>query len=87
MTGHKGGKGDRAGEQPESLTTFEKAARSGGKKPADQGLTATPETASRPDSSSRKAETATKVLQAGVEKNPAKATDAVQKSRDPRIPK
>jgi hypothetical protein len=87
MTGQKSGKDNKAGEQPESLTTFEKAARSGGKKPGDQGLTATPETASRPDSTARKAETATKVLQAGVEKNPAKATAAVQKSRDPRIPK
>jgi hypothetical protein len=87
MTGQTSGKDNRTGEQPESLTTFEKAARSGGKKPGDQGLTATPETASRPDSTARKAETATKVMQAGVEKNPGKATDAVQKSRDPRIPK
>ena len=29
MTGQKSGKDNKAGEQPKSLTTFEKAARSG----------------------------------------------------------
>jgi len=74
------------GERPEALTTFEAAARSGGKKPAGQGLTAQPETASRPDDPARKDKTATKVLRAGVAHDPEAMTDAVQNSKDPRIP-
>lgn len=82
------GEKDRtSGRQPESLTTFEKAARSGGRKPADQGLSATPETAPRADDPDRKARAATDVLRAGVDKDPARATQTVQKSRDPRIPR
>ena len=72
--------------QPESLKTFEAAARAGGKKPDDVGTHATPETAPLPDSTERKAETATKVLDAGVAKKPEEATKAVQESKDPRIP-
>jgi len=74
------------GERPEALTSFEAAARSGGKKPADQGLTAKPETASRPDDPKRKDKTATRVLRAGVAHDPKAMTDTVQKSKDPRIP-
>ena len=74
------------GERPEALTTFEAAARSGGMKPENQGLTAKPETASRPDDPQRKDKTATKVLRAGVAHDPEGMTDAVQKSKDPRIP-
>jgi hypothetical protein len=77
---------DPGGERPEALKTFEAAARSGGVKPREQGLTATPETAPVPDSSERKAKTATKVLQAGVADDPKAATEAVQESPDPRIP-
>jgi hypothetical protein len=72
--------------QPETLKTFEAAARAGGKKPDDVGTHATPETAPLPDSTERKAATATKVLEAGVEKKPEEATRAVQESKDPRIP-
>lgn len=75
--------GDR---QPEALKTFEAAARAGGQKPDDQGTRARPDTAPPADSSKRKADTATRVLQAGVDKEPGEATKAVQQSRDPRIP-
>ncbi|MCP8940726.1 hypothetical protein NK718_19545 [Alsobacter sp. SYSU M60028] len=72
--------------QPESLTTFEKAAREEGRKPK-RGLHADAETAPRPDDPRREHETARKVLEAGVEKKPHEATRAVQTSRDPRIPR
>ena len=72
--------------QPKSLRTFEAAGRSGGEKPADQGLEARPDTAPLPDSNERKAETATRVLQAGVDKDPKAATKAVQDNKDPRLP-
>jgi hypothetical protein len=74
------------GEEPEALRTFEAAARGGGKKPDDQGLTAKPDTEPLPDSLDREEKTATKVLQAGVNHDPHAATEAVQKSKDPRIP-
>jgi hypothetical protein len=74
------------GELPDPLRTFEAAARAGGVKPAGQGLDATPETAPLPDSPEREAETATEVLRAGVDHDPKAATEAVQESRDPRIP-
>jgi hypothetical protein len=82
------GRPDSGGDdrQPEALETFEAAARAGGKKPDDIGTHATPETAPRPDDPGRKAATATRVLDAGVDKNPEEATRAVQESRDPRIP-
>ena len=73
-------------ERPEALRSFEAAARSGGVKPVDQGLTAKNDTAPLPDDNQRKARTATQVLQAGVEKDPKAATKAVQDSDDPRIP-
>jgi hypothetical protein len=73
--------------QPESLRTFEAAGRAGGEKPAEQGLTARSDTAPLPDSNARKAETATRVLQAGVDKDPEAATKAVQDNKDPRLPR
>jgi hypothetical protein len=83
---NKGGAG-KTDRQPEALRTFEAAGRSGGEKPDEQGLKARPETAPLPDSNERKAETATRVLQAGVDKNPKAATKAVQDSKDPRLPR
>lgn len=74
-------------QMPESLRTFEAAGRSKGMKPKDQGLTAKPDTAPLPDSPKRKNETATKVLRAGIAKNPKSATRAVQDNPDPRLPK
>jgi hypothetical protein len=79
------GRADKA--QPESLAEFDKAARSGGRKPDDVGLTATPETGPRPDDPADKDRTATEVLRAGVAKDPQAATKAAQSRRDPRIDK
>jgi hypothetical protein len=80
------GDGKPEGEEPEALRTFEAAARAGGKKPGDQGLTAKPDTKPLPDSLDREEKTATEVLKAGVKHDPHAATEAVQKSKDPRIP-
>jgi hypothetical protein len=74
------------GEEPEALRSLEAAARTGGKKPSDQGLAAKPDTEPLPDSPDREAKTAEEVLQAGVKHDPHAATEAVQKSKDPRIP-
>jgi hypothetical protein len=77
---------EQKGQQPEALREFEAAARAGGKKPDDQGMTAKPETASLPDSPARKQKAATDVLRAGVAHDPKAMTEVVQKSKDPRIP-
>ena len=79
-------KATTGGQEPEALETFEAAARSGGVKPSDQGLTATNETAAKPDDPERKNKAATDVLKAGVTKDPKGITSVVQKSKDPRIP-
>lgn len=73
--------------QPEALRTFEAASRAGGKKPDGQGLTEKSDTAAKSDDPDRKNETATRVLQAGVDHDPKAATQAVQDSKDPRIPR
>jgi hypothetical protein len=75
------------GLEPEALRTLEAAARNGGIKPPELGLTATAETAPIPDSLAREVETATRVLRAGVDHDPRSATEAVQQSPDPRIPR
>ena len=80
-------KQDSKGQMPESLRTFEAAARADGMKPKSQGLTAKPDTAPLRDSPERKDDTANAVLRAGVAKNPKAATKAVQDSPDPRLPK
>ena len=73
------------GPQPETLETFDAAARKGGMKPKDVGMEATAETAPRRADPRSKDATATKVLQAGVEKDPAKAGEAARSRKDPRI--
>lgn len=55
-----------SGQQPEALATFAEAARAGGKKPDDIGLTATPDTAPIPTDSRQKDEAATRVLRRGT---------------------
>ncbi|MEN5082230.1 hypothetical protein ABE438_07065 [Bosea sp. TWI1241] len=57
---------DKGGRSPEALATFAAAARQGGRKPDDVGLTETPETAPIPASPKAKADAATKVLREGV---------------------
>ncbi len=54
------------GQQPEALATFAEAARKGGVKPAEVGLTATPETAPIPVDPAAKQDAATKVLAEGA---------------------
>jgi hypothetical protein len=76
----------KEGDLPEALETFEAAARSGGVKPPEQGLDATPETEPKPDSLEREVKAAKDVLKAGVEHDPKAMTEVVQKSKDPRIP-
>lgn len=73
------------GPQPEALETFDAAARKGGMKPRDVGTEATPETAPRRDDPRSKDEAATRVLQAGVEKNPKAAGEAARSRKDPRL--
>jgi hypothetical protein len=77
---------EQKGEQPEALREFEAAARAGGMKPADQEMTAKPDTVALPDSSDRKQKAAAEVLRAGVAKDPKAMTEVVRKSKDPRIP-
>jgi hypothetical protein len=68
------------GQQPEALATFAKAARSGGKKPDEVGLTATPETAPIPGDLKGEQKAAAKVLAEGAtakDKGAEKAVDAL----------
>ncbi|GLS20591.1 hypothetical protein GCM10007874_36080 [Labrys miyagiensis] len=77
---------EEKGLQPEALREFEAAARAGGKKPKDQGMTEKSDTASLPDSPGRQQKAATEVVEAGVDHDPKSMTEVVQKSKDPRIP-
>ena len=54
-------------QQPEALNTFEAASRCGSIKPADQGLTAKPDTTPKRKDPAEKAKAATEVLKAGAE--------------------
>lgn len=69
-------------KQPEALATFAAAARKGGKKPAEIGLEATPETAPIPTDPAKNADAATKVIREGVLKTGQGADDAVDKLPD-----
>jgi len=74
---------DGKGQQPEALRSLKSAARSGSRKPADQGLEAKGETAPRPASPRQKQSAAADVLKAGVAKKP-KAMEAAAKKAPPR---
>ncbi|RBP06455.1 hypothetical protein DFR50_13012 [Roseiarcus fermentans] len=52
--------------QPEALATFAAAARNEGRKPADLGLTATPETEGKPGDLAAEEQDATDILNAGA---------------------
>jgi hypothetical protein len=71
------------GQQPEALRSLKTAARSGSKKPADQGLNAKEDTAPRSASPKKKQSAASGVLKAGVAKEP-KAMEAAAKKAPPR---
>lgn len=79
-----------AKEQPESLATFAATARNDGKKPAEIGLEATPETEGIPADPKKKADAATKVLREGVlhkDQGAGEAIDALpDRTRDVKRP-
>ena len=53
---------DPGGQQPEAEASLEEAARSGSKKPGDQGLRAKPETSPKPGSLDREEADAARIL-------------------------
>lgn len=68
------------GQQPEALRSLKSAARSGSRKPADQGLEAKGDTAPRPASPKQKQSAAAEVLKAGVAKKPKAMESAAKKA-------
>jgi hypothetical protein len=65
--------------QPEALATFSAAAKTKDKvKPAGQGLHAKEDTRARNDDLAREQKDAAKIYQAGAEKNPRKADEAIE---------
>ena len=82
MKNHNGPSG---GQSPDALRLLEAVARDDGTKLAEQGLAA--DTAPLPDSSEREAETATRILRAGIDHDPSAAEAAVKSSPDPRNPR
>jgi hypothetical protein len=62
-------KSDSDGQQPEALASLEAAARSGSKKPDDQGLQAKPDTAPQPDSLEKEEKVAAEILKKGAERD------------------
>ena len=62
---------------PEALETFAAAARNAGKKPADQGLTATPETAPVPGDLAVEQKDAADILNAGATGDARKKDNAI----------
>jgi hypothetical protein len=62
MSAHKPSDAGKRGQQPEALATFAEAARHGGKKPDNIGLTATSATRPLPGDLDREEEAAAKIL-------------------------
>ena len=62
---------------PEALETFAAAARNQGRKPADEGLAATPDTAPRPADLSAEQKDATDILNAGATGDTPKKDEAI----------
>jgi hypothetical protein len=67
-------------QQPEALRSLEAAAKSGSRKPEDQGLTATARTKPAPADLDREERTAAEVLEAGVRKDPKGMEEAAKKA-------
>ena len=63
--------GDSDGQQPEALASLEAAAKSGSKKPDDQGLRARPDTVPKPGSLAKEEAEAAEILEDGAEKDSA----------------
>jgi hypothetical protein len=62
-------KSDSDGQQPEALASLEAAAKSGSKKPDDQGLRAKADTAPKPDSLEKEEAVAAEILKKGAERD------------------
>jgi ElaB/YqjD/DUF883 family membrane-anchored ribosome-binding protein len=84
MQNHNGPGG---GQSPDALRLLEAAARDDGTERAEQGPAARSDTAPLPDNSERKAETATRILRAGIDHDPSAAEAAVKSNPDPRNPR
>ena len=69
------------GRQPEALNTFNAASRSGSVKPADQGLTANPETGPKKKNPAQKNQAAADVLKDGAEGR-SRTNSAAKKASD-----
>lgn len=63
--------------QPEILAGLAAAAKAGGKKPEQEGLTATPETTPLPVNQAKQVDAATKVLREGATGKPQGADQAI----------
>ncbi|WP_134499688.1 hypothetical protein [Microvirga pakistanensis] len=68
------------GQQPEALRSLESAAKAGSQKPKDQGLEARGDTAPVSAPLEQEQETAAKVLEEGVRKNPQGMEEAARKA-------
>ena len=64
-------------QMPEALKTFAAAARNEGKKPEDQGLIATPDTAPRPDNLDAEEKDAADIINAAATGDAAKKDEAI----------
>jgi hypothetical protein len=65
---------NRTGQQPEALRSLEAAAEAGGKKPPEQGMTATSRTAPKPASLGKQERTAAEILKESAERATGKTT-------------
>jgi hypothetical protein len=70
-------KSSKDDQMPEALATFAAAARNEGKKPDDLGLTATPETAPKPDDLDAEEEDATEIIHGGATGDAAEKDAAI----------
>jgi hypothetical protein len=75
--------GTGKGQQPEAIRSLEAAAKSGSRKPPEQGLEARGDTAPAPASSKQEQEAAAEILEARTEKDP-KVMEAAAKKAPPR---
>ena len=74
--------GKIAGQQPEALAALSAAAKAGGQKPRQDGLTATPQTSPQKADVAQEVDAATKVLREGATHKNQGAAAAVRKLPD-----
>jgi excinuclease UvrABC helicase subunit UvrB len=70
------------GQQPEALRSLEAAAKANSQKPAEQGLTATDQTAPTPASLEQEEQTAAEILRAGAKGDTKGMAEAAKKGTD-----